>query len=248
MCTLLFSFKTIEKEPLILLANRDEFYQRPTKTAHWWDDFPNILAGRDMQAGGTWMGINKNGRIAAITNYRKFPLENYATSRGDLVKKFLTGKEDQDSFLNFLFEKGKDYDGFNLIFGNPDEMHYFSNRGSHQPLKPGLYGLSNHLLDTPWPKVANGKKKFQEILEKGSPVKERFFELLSDEKRAADHELPDTGIGLEKERMLSSIFIKSPDYGTRLSTVLRIDKSGLVDFHEKSFVPENENKFSFKIG
>lgn len=248
MCTILFSWKSTKNENLVLLANRDEFYRRPTKTAHWWEDFPDILAGRDMQAGGTWMGINKNGRIAAITNYRKFPMESYATSRGDLVKRFLTGRESQDSFLNFLNEKGDQYDGFNLIFGNLDEIHYFSNRGNHQLLKPGLYGLSNHLLDTPWPKVANGKKKFQEILENGNPDKEHFFELLSDKERARDIDLPDTGIGLEKERMLSSIFIKSPDYGTRLSTVLRIDKSGLVDFHERSFVPENENKFSFKIG
>lgn len=248
MCTILFSWKSTDNEPLILLANRDEFYQRPTKTAHWWKDYPNILGGRDLQAGGTWMGINKNGRIAAITNYRKFPLDSYATSRGDLVKRFLTGAESQDSFMNFLLEKGNEYDGFNLLFGNPDQINYFSNRGNHQQLKPGLYGLSNHLLDTPWPKVANGKKKFQEILENGFQDKEHYFELLSDESRAKDDDLPVTGIGLEKERMLSSIFIKSPNYGTRLSTVLRIDKSGLVDFHERSFIPENESKFSFQIG
>ena len=247
MCTILFSWKSSPDHPLILIANRDEFYERKTKNAHWWDDHPDVLGGRDLQAGGTWMGINRNGRFAAITNYRKFPLETYSTSRGDLVKNFLIKNDSADDFMNFLIENGQQYDGFNLLFGNPDKLFYFSNRGPEAELKPSLYGLSNHLLDTPWPKVERGKELFHSTL-KNSPDNESFFKILKDNQHVEDHLLPETGVGLEKERMLSPIYIESDNYGTRLSTVLTIDKKGNVDFHERSYVPQNEVREQFTIG
>jgi uncharacterized protein with NRDE domain len=247
MCTILFSWKTTADYKLVLAANRDEFHERGTLAAQWWDDHPDILAGRDLKAGGTWMGINKNGRFAAITNYRKFPLETYETSRGDLVKDYLTSREHPSRFMNFLHEKGQLYDGFNLIFGNVDELFYFSNRGPSMPLEASIYGLSNHLLDTPWPKVSKGKDLFSQKLNGDKFDREDLFSILVNKEVADDQYLPDTGVGIEKERLLSSIFIESPQYGTRLSTFLSIDNNGKVDFHERSYVPKGEHKFEFKV-
>lgn len=247
MCTILFSWKTEADYKLVLLANRDEFHERGTKTSHWWEDHPDVLGGRDLKAGGTWMGINRNGRFAAITNYRRFPLESYETSRGDLVKNYLIGKDKPHNYMDFLSDKGHLYDGFNLIFGNADSLLYFSNRGPEKILDPDLYGLSNHLLDSPWPKVERGKVKLAETLKQGKLDKESMFSILADDSRAQDEHLPDTGIGLEKERMLSSIFIKSPNYGTRLSSYLTIDRENNVAFHERSFLPQDEKEFRFKI-
>lgn len=248
MCTILLSWNTRPDYNLIMVANRDEFLQRNTRTAQWWEDHPEVLAGKDLQAGGTWLGINRNGKIAAITNYRKFPLEKYETSRGDLVKKYLTQNISARDFNSFLQEKGGEYDGFNLLFGNPDEMFYFSNRGPEKKLVADIYGLSNHLLDTPWPKVERGKNEFRNKLSPENFNPESLFDIMTDTRTAEDHLLPDTGIGIEKERLLSSIFIQSPDYGTRISTYVSMDKSGNVVFHEKSFLPSNETRVEFKIG
>ena len=194
------------------------------------------------------MGINRNGRFAAITNYRKLPLGKYTTSRGDLVKNFLTENDSPDSFMNFLIENGQNYEGFNLIFGNMDELLYFSNRGPESKLEPSVYGLSNHLLDTPWTKVKKGKERFSSSIEKAEFNDEDLFKILANKEIAPDNDLPETGVGLEKERMLSSIFIESPNYGTRLSTVLTIGHNGKVNFHERSFIPKDEKKFEFEIG
>jgi uncharacterized protein with NRDE domain len=248
LCTILFSFKEKEDYPLILLANRDEFYERETRTAHWWDDHPNVLGGRDLKAGGTWMGITKNGRFAAITNYRKLPLtKTYSTSRGDLVKDFLTGNQSGDSFMNFLEENREHYEGYNLIFGMPDELYYHSNRGEGKKLSPGLYGLSNHLLDTPWFKVEKGKERLSEKLQEDDLDTDRLFGILSNTELSPDDRLPDTGLDYQREKIISSIFIESPGYGTRLSSVLSVDSKGEVDFHERSFIPKDKNHFRFKI-
>ena len=248
MCTILFSWKKIPGYRLVLIANRDEFYERPTALAHWWDDYPNILAGRDLQAGGTWMGISKNGRFAAITNFRKFPLEGpFETSRGDLVKDFLSSDESPASYLDKLNRIGKGFEGYNLIFGDTKELFYHSNKGPSTGIEPNTYGLSNHLLDTPWPKINKGKFLFNRCIEVGDLDKETFFDILSNREKAPDSELPETGVGLEKERMLSPIFIKSENYGTRISSVLMVSENGEVNFYERSFVPEKESDFSFKI-
>lgn len=248
MCTLLFSWQNTPGYKLVLIANRDEFYRRETKTAHWWEDEPGILAGRDLKAGGTWMGIHKNGRIAAVTNFRKLPLEAKPdTSRGDLVRNFLNSGVSPHEYLEFLRENGQDYEGFNLVFGTTSELYYFSNRDRGFELSPGIYGLSNHLLDTPWPKVENGKQRFREILENRGTDRESLFELLKNKKPAPDDRLPQTGLSPEMERLVSSIFIESPEYGTRLSTVVTIDNDNHVEFHERSFVPKDAQSFSFPL-
>ena len=171
MCTILFSWKKVPGYKLVLIANRDEFYERPTALAHWWEDHPEVLAGRDLQAGGTWMGINKNGKFAAITNFRKFPLEGpFETSRGDIVKDFLTTGTSSETYLNKLNEIGFQFDGYNLIFGDSRDFFYHSNRGNPISIEPNTYGLSNHLLDTAWPKVKYGKLKFISQVETGTTM------------------------------------------------------------------------------
>ncbi|MEQ8324775.1 MAG: NRDE family protein [Vicingaceae bacterium] len=248
MCTILFSWKNTPGYQLILLANRDEFYERPTSTAHWWDDHSNLLGGRDLKAGGTWMAINKEGRFAAVTNYRKFPLEGpFHTSRGELVTNFLTSGIQPEKYFEELDRNRQSYDGYNLIFGDRNRLFYHSNRGPGKALTPDNYGLSNHLLDTPWPKVKKGKKFLADSLQNGNFQKRELFEILTDSETAADDELPDTGIGLEKERMLSPVFITSQDYGTRLSTVMSIRNDGLVNFHERSHNPTHDQEFEFRL-
>ena len=248
MCTILFSWKNTPGYKLVLAANRDEFYERNTKTAHWWDDAPDVLGGRDLQAGGTWMGINKKGRFAAVTNFRKLPLDGpFETSRGDLVKDFITDTVDPLEYLAFLESNGEKFEGFNLIFGDTQQLHYFSNKSVGKILEPKVYGLSNHLLDTPWQKVEKGKENFKLIVGNGGVDKERLFELLKDEEKSPDHLLPDTGLDLERERLVSSIFIQSDNYGTRLSTVLTISENNEVEFHERSFIPQGNGSYRFKI-
>ena len=195
------------------------------------------------------MGINRNGRFAAVTNYRKFPLEGpFSTSRGDLVKDFLTSDISPDIYLEKLRSEGGKYEGYNLLFGNADAMYYHSNRGAESKLTSDIYGISNHLLDTPWPKVSKGKKAFREkVMGSGKFEKEDLFAILKDEEKARDEDLPDTGIGLEKERLLSSIFIKSPEYGTRISTVLSIDDGGGVKYCEQSHLPSASQDFAFQV-
>ncbi|OHE32562.1 MAG: hypothetical protein A3J94_13000, partial [Syntrophus sp. RIFOXYC2_FULL_54_9] len=214
MCLLLFAWRVRDDYPLVLAANRDEFYARPSAPADFWDDEPEILAGRDLQEGGTWLGITRSGRIAALTNYRDpTSFKANAPSRGGLVSGYLRGGADPESYLAGLVPDAGSYNGFNLLAGDRSGLFYFSNRGSQQKLEPGIYGISNSLLDVPWPKVVQGKKKLAEMLAgKARPTPERLFRLLSDRTRPSDDQLPDTGVGLEWERVLSSLFIQSPTY------------------------------------
>ncbi len=241
MCTILFSYEQRENEPLILLANRDEFYDRPTIPAGTWEDEPGILAGRDLVGGGTWLGVTTEGRIAAVTNYRDANQTSGTRSRGELVANYLRSNSAPLDYMNEIAGSADDYSGFNLLTGlfTPDatEMYYFSNRREGiLRLEPGLYGVSNHLLDTPWQKTVRGKSGLSRILSNEGVNKGAFFELLADHSLAPDAELPDTGIGYEKEKVLSAIFIETPIYGTRSSTVVIIDREGNVDFEEKVFV------------
>lgn len=237
MCLILFAYKAHPSYSLILAANRDEFYQRPSAVADFWEDAPLVLAGRDLQEGGTWLGIDRAGRFAAITNYRDpASLKNNAPSRGVLVRSYLCGNQSPDAYLEKISRQAQLYNGFNLIAGDRHELYAYSNRGAKQKLKPGIYGLSNHLLNTPWPKVTRGKKMLTAALAvKGAELESALFALLLDRKIPADDKLPDTGIGLEWERLLSSIFIASPVYGTRSSTILLIGKNGRVRFAEKVY-------------
>ena len=227
MCLIIFAWKVIPGMPLILAANRDEFYARPAADAGWWNDHPHIYAGRDLQGGGTWLGVTRDGRFAALTNVRA-PSERRADAptRGQLVADYLASDLDPQAYLRQIEPQAQRYNGFNLLLGNRETMVWYSNRGQEdprngQPLEYGVYGVSNALLDTPWPKLTRAKAQFASLLCQGAP-EETFLEMLTDGTRANDCRLPDTGVGLEKERMLSPIFIRSPDYGTRCSTVLRV--------------------------
>jgi uncharacterized protein with NRDE domain len=241
MCVIFIAYRSHPKYPLIVLANRDEFYERPTLAAARWDDEPSIFAGRDLVAGGTWLGVVDGGRFAAVTNYRDPNGPTGDRSRGHLVAEFLRSHDDPAEYLEAISANGDQYSGFNLIVGSlnerGNELWYFSNRGDKpQKLDAGLYGLSNHLLNTSWPKVARGIQAFSELITGEEIDTDACFDLLSDETIAIDEDLPDTGVGLERERILSPIFIKTPTYGTRSSSVVTLDNELRWELREKVFV------------
>lgn len=251
MCLITIAWRTLPEAPLVFIGNRDEFHQRPSAGAHWWEESPGILAGRDLQAGGTWLGLSRQGRFAVVTNFREGGSEPARRSRGELVTRFLEGM-DIDEHWNSLHEQADDYAGFNLIFYDGDSLGYFSNRGMHRrSLEPGLYALSNHFLDTPWPKVTRLKQALTEQLQMRWDD-DAMLELLHHREPAPDEDLPDTGIGKEWERMLSPAFIVSEEYGTRCTSLIRQDRHGEFSFTERSFGPDGlptaTNKFNFKPG
>jgi uncharacterized protein with NRDE domain len=240
MCLVLIALDSHPEYSLIVAANRDEFYDRPTAPAAFWADAPSVLAGRDLKAGGTWLGIDRRGRLAAVTNYRQGERESPAPrSRGRLVSDFLTTDAGALEHMERVRSEAGLYNGFNLIAGDAGGLFYYSNReGRVRTLSPGVYGLSNHLLDTPWPKVAATKNAFSVLLNGGaSKLTSDLFALLSDRSRPAEGLLPSTGVGPEWERLLSSAFIASDDYGTRSSTVVLAGRDGRVVFVERSFGP-----------
>jgi uncharacterized protein with NRDE domain len=251
MCLIAFAYNVHPSYRLILAANRDEFYGRPSSSADFWKDHPQVLAGRDLKSGGTWLGMTKDGKFAAVTNYRDpSTLKSSAPSRGRLVSRYLTGNKNADKYLNNISSQADRYNGFNLLLGDDNELFVFSNRGEKQKLKAGIYGLSNHLLNTHWPKVARSKRMLKVALDKkGDALEEELFALLADRRVPPDGKLPATGIGREWERLLSSIFIESPIYGTRSSTILLVGKNRRVRFVEKVFdgqkEPWIESSFSF---
>ena len=240
MCLVLLALDSHPDYSLILAANRDEFYDRPTSPAAFWDDATTVLAGRDLKAGGTWLGIDGHGRFAAVTNYRQGERESPAPrSRGLLVSDFLRRDVGALEHVEQVRTDADLYNGFNLIAGDPWGVFYFSNRQRRiRHLAPGVYGLSNHLLDTPWPKVTATKSAFGTLLnDRTSDLTTELFALLSDRKQAADALLPSTGVSREWESLLSSAFIASDDYGTRSSTVILIGRDGSIVFVERSFGP-----------
>jgi uncharacterized protein with NRDE domain len=222
--------------PCLVAANRDEFHARPTARAEWWPDHPEILAGRDLEAGGTWLGVTRTGRFAALTNYRDPEQRRTGTpSRGALVTSILESGASVAEGLSYLGDVGANYNGFNLIFSDGERLGiYESVLGTGRELGPGIYGLSNHLLDTPWPKVQIAKTRLQAAL-LGLTGTAPLLELLRDDRPASDAELPRTGVSLEWERLLSSAFVRGPDYGTRCSTIIRIDARGRAYFEEWSW-------------
>ncbi len=241
MCVIFFAFQKHPEYPLILVANRDEFYDRPAEAAANWDDQPTVFAGRDLVAGGTWLGVSKSGKFAAVTNYRERTIGKAVRSRGALTVDFLTGSDSAEIYLEQLQKRKNEYTGFSVLVGeineNQSAVFYFSNRtGTVKKLKSGIYGLSNHLLDTPWPKIQNGKDRFERAIA-GSEISENeLFKIMTDKMPAVDALLPDTGIGIERERILSSIFIESPGYGTRCSTLMTFDRDYKCSFEERIFV------------
>ena len=238
MCLILLAIKAHPEYRLILAANRDEFYERPSESPAFWHEAPDLLAGRDLRGGGTWFGITRKGRIAAITNYRDpASQKENAPSRGKLVKDFLLGEEPPLEYLEGVRRAGAGYNGFNLIVGDGDQLYWYSNRGDKVTgISPGLHGISNHLLDTPWPKVSKGKEQLARVLQdRNGPASEALFELLRDRSPVPDDALPRTGVSLEWERVLSSIFIWSPTYGTRSSTLLFLDQEDRVTLLDRTF-------------
>ncbi|MGB8437089.1 MAG: NRDE family protein [Burkholderiales bacterium] len=253
MCLILIAHHAHPAYALVVGANRDEFYGRPTAPADFWQDAPGVLAGRDLQASGTWLGISCDLRFAAVTNFRDMrSMQPGARSRGELTSEFLRGHETAERYLEGVSRRASDYSGFNLFVADATGLFYFSNRdGEVRKLRPGIYGLSNHLLDTPWPKVAELKPRFSAaIAEPLDPVSIR--QLLSDRGLAPDAALPDTGVGLERERMLSAAFVISDTYGTRSTTALSVGADRTVHFNEWSYgpagAPIGEREFTFTAG
>lgn len=235
MCLIVFAWKMLPQSPLLLAANRDEFFMRPTQPAAWWDDHPHVFAGRDLQAGGTWLGVDRIGRVAALTNVRNGRLpQAERRSRGELVANFLAADVPARDYVDQVREQANDYNGFNLIVGDADGLYWVSNDDpvSFRALEPGIYGLSNGSLDTPWPKVVRAKAQFASLLCQAAPD-DAYFDMLSDTTPAADSRLPDTGVSLEWERLLSPICIESEHYGTRASSLVRVHGDGRAELHER---------------
>ncbi|MFH0351114.1 MAG: NRDE family protein [Chromatiales bacterium] len=240
MCLILLSYRQHARYPLVIAANRDEFYDRPSQPAHFWEGAPWILAGKDLAGGGTWLGITRSGRFAAVSNIRDpEPAQENARSRGLMVSEFLRGDPPPRAYVAEVARQGPRYNGFNLLAGDHDEIAYYNNRsGEILTLAPGLYGLSNHRLDTPWPKVEKAKSALAKILGMPTAEPEAILEMLADRTIPPDGCLPDTGVGLVRERVLASIFIASENYGTRCSSVLIQDRDRRVRFVERNFSPE----------
>ena len=238
MCTIVFSYRSLPGFRLVLAGNRDEFYDRPTEPVRFWPERPDLLAGKDLRWGGIWLGVTRSGKVAAVTNYRD-PAQRreHAKSRGLMVHDYLCGDQGPMDYISAIDAAKDDYNGFNLLLADAGTMVHYSNRGTAAgKLDPGIYALSNHLLDTPWPKVVRIKSLFASLLAKDrEPNADHLLDLLTDRETAADARLPDTGVGMEWERRLSSIFITSPTYGTRSSSVLTIRDDGQVAFVERRF-------------
>jgi len=240
MCLVLIAWRVHPRYPLIVAANRDEFYARPTEAARRWPGDSGMIAGRDLQAGGSWMGVDQRGRFAAVTNFRELeagPAD--ARSRGELVTDFLQGEVAAQDYLDHLARRAERYRGYNLLLAEGDELLCASNRGAPiEPLPPGVHGVCNGALDSHWPKVLRGRQLLGDALENREPSVETLFELLADQRQPADQALPDTGVGLANERLLGSIAIHGEiagrGYGTRSSTVLMLDADGCGRFVERS--------------
>ena len=236
MCLILVAWQAHPDFPLVVAANRDEFFTRPAAAAAWWADQPDLFAGRDLEAGGTWLGLSRSGRFAGLTNFRDPARQRAGTpSRGDLVAGFLGGNESTADALARLQREGPRYNGFNLMVSDGESLgvHESVSGVSHR-LEPGLYALSNDLLDTPWPKVVTGKSRLSRALT-ALPDDTPLRDLLRDDRPAADASLPRTGVSLAWERMLSSAFIRAPGYGTRCSTVIRRDRYGWTHVTESTW-------------
>lgn len=225
--------------PLVIAANRDEFFDRSTAPAAFWGEHPNVLAGRDLAAGGTWMGITRSLRFAALTNVRETreTFNPEAPSRGKLVSEFLIARRRPDTYSKTVARQGSQYNGFNLLVADREMLYYYCNRGNVlKELPSGVYGLSNHALDTPWPKLELARRAFEVSLGK-MPDFEAMFDMLGDSSPTPDDQLPDTGVGIEWERTLSSMFVKSANYGTRSSTIVAVRADNSVRFIERRFGP-----------
>jgi uncharacterized protein with NRDE domain len=250
MCLIVFAWRVIPGMPLIACANRDEYFDRPATPAGPWPDHPDVIAGRDLLGGGSWMGITRSGphgpRFAALTNIRApGDVRADAPTRGALVADFLKGDLDAPAYLDAIAPHVDAYNGFNLVLGDRNGLYWFSNRAGNdarngQVLMPGIYGVSNGLLDAPWPKVLRTKASFASLLLQGAP-EDAYFEMLADTTRAPDQRLPDTGLPLDLERQLSAVCIEMSGYGTRTSTVVKLPEDGEPELLERVLQPSGDN-------
>lgn len=239
MCLLVIAWDVHPRFRLILAGNRDEYHARATDAAGWWPDAPGVLGGRDLEAGGTWLAVTRRGGVGVVTNYREIADSGPAErSRGELVADFVRGSMPPQAFGRAREQLATQYAGYSLIVGDRQSLHYFSNRGpAASPLEPGIHGLSNERLNTPWPKLERTRRRFADLLARGGPEPAVLFELLADREPAAAHELPDTGLDPTLERLVSAPFVISPDYGTRSSHVVLTGRDGHTRFLERRFDP-----------
>jgi len=267
MCLILIAFQTHPEFELVVAANRDEFYQRPSLPAHFWPESPGILAGQDQLAGGTWLGLSQQGRFTAITNFRDGAGAGEGNanisdkkSRGELTRDFLASDTPPLAYAQQVMVDADHYRGFNLLIGDRESLVYCNNQTQDiQTLRPGIYGLSNHLLDTPWPKVINGKQALGKLLAQPAPLdstdhtclSESLFDILKDDAFAPDNQLPNTGIDLQRERELSPLFIRTVYYGTCNSTAIIMNKKSdgqsTAYFRERSFYQPQPTDVEFLI-
>ncbi len=257
MCLILLAWQHHPDYPLVVAANRDEFFDRPARAAAFWDEAPDLLAGRDLQAGGTWLGVTRRGRFAALTNFRDPPSHREgAPSRGELVTGFLLGDEVPEAYIESLLPRAGDYNGFNLLVADRGALFGFGNRaGGVRRLAPGVHGISNGALDEPWPKVREGRAALSRALAApNAPDPEAILELLADDAPAPAAELPDTGVGAEWEQLLSPRFIRAPGYGTRCSTVLLLGRDQRAVLFERTYTAEGlasgtvRHRFELQLG
>lgn len=239
MCLLVAAWNAHPRYRLIVAANRDEFHERPSAPLDWWRDDPRILSGRDLRAAGSWMGVSRSGRFGVVTNFRDLeaaPAPD-APSRGRLVAQFLAGTDSPALYLDELREAAPRYAGFNLLVGGPHSLCYFSNRNGAavRTLEPGIYGLSNHLLDAPWPKLLRTRARLEELVTGADLESEALFDMLADHSPAAEDEMPETGLPRDWERALSAPFVIHERYGTRCSTLLLVERDGHTVVHERRF-------------
>jgi uncharacterized protein with NRDE domain len=235
MCLVLFSYQPGEERPLVVAANRDEFYARPARSAHHWDDAPRVFAGRDLFAGGSWLGVTTTGRFATVTNFaEETPDELAPKSRGELVDSFLTSDLPAHDYAHGIH--GPDYKGFNLLLYDGDKLVYTSNRGITEDLGAGVYGLANAELGATWPKVVSGTESLQAVCS-GGPTTGQLIDLLHDDAQPSDEDLPRRGRPVDLERRVAPCFIRGEEYGTRASTA--IIYATLTDGQVIRFVEQN---------
>jgi uncharacterized protein with NRDE domain len=253
MCLIAFNWNNHPQYKLMVIANRDEFYKRKTQSAHFWDENPALLAGKDLEAGGTWLGFHQSGRWSALTNYRDIAnLKAVAPSRGMLTTNFTVADIHPEDYLKTIAPHADEYNGFNLLVGTLDELYYFSNyQNEIRKLEAGLYGLSNHLLDTNWYKVEKIKQNFSQAIQSNRLKTSDLLELLYNPEKPTDNRVQQTGLPFERERMLSPMFIESPEYGTCSSAVILLDYDNQVTFHERLYNAADkqvkEQIFRFKV-
>ena len=237
MCLIYVAHRVHPRYPLVVAANRDEFHRREAAPVAWWPDRPQVLAGRDLSAGGTWMGMSRSGRFAAITNFRQASArDDNARSRGELVLNFLISGESAYAYANQVSQVGNEYNGFTLLVLAAGELVAVSNRAAGVVrVTPGVHGLSNHWLDTPWPKVEHGKRDLLALLSNDAVEPQHLLALLNERQPASDEAFPDTGVGIERERDDSPRFILGEHYGTRCSTIVTLSDEGAVRYQERRF-------------